>query len=122
MKAEDDQRGWRADVCPVEVSCRGFIAASDLQPSQHHTMRETSQTAEHYSHRLGAKGHTPRWDQPVVGLTQNRVYSKVKDKTPNDAGITTEDADTSLLLARATLGQFCAKDPFICLGLLTDMF
>ncbi len=30
LKAEAEQRGWRASVRPVEVGCRGFITTSTL--------------------------------------------------------------------------------------------
>ncbi len=70
LKAEAEQRGWRASVRPVEVGCRGFIATSTLNllkelgihgQALRRTIRETSDTAEHCSRWLWLRRKDPRW-------------------------------------------------------------
>lgn len=51
LKAEAEQRGWRAEVHPVELGCQGFIATSTVNllkelgirgQALHHTIKVTS--------------------------------------------------------------------------------
>ena len=70
MAAEAEQRGWRAQVLPVEVGCRGFVATSTTKllkrmgvrgQAFRKAVKSLSEAAERSSSWLWIKRKDPNW-------------------------------------------------------------
>lgn len=76
LSAGAEQRGWRAMVRPVEVGCRGFVESAAKPCAtllrKHQGLQNAAECPQLCHKSVG--GHTPGFDQCVVGLPQQRVY------------------------------------------------
>ena len=70
IAAEAEQRGWRAQVIPVEVGCRGFVATSTTKllkgmgvrgQASRKAIRSLTEAAERRSSWLWIKRKDPNW-------------------------------------------------------------
>ena len=70
LSAEAKQRGWRTEVCQVEIGCRGFVATSTIKllrdlgirgHSQHLAIKAASEATERSSQWLWMKKNDPCW-------------------------------------------------------------
>lgn len=70
LAAEAVQRGWKADICPVEVGCRGFVATSTLKllkdlgivgQALRQTIREIVRVAEYSSRWIWLRRKDLNW-------------------------------------------------------------
>ncbi|KAJ8389643.1 hypothetical protein AAFF_G00118800 [Aldrovandia affinis] len=70
IAAEAEQRGWRAQVLPVEVGCRGFVATSTTKllkgmgvrgQAFRQAVKSMSEAAEQSSSWLWIKRKDPNW-------------------------------------------------------------
>lgn len=78
LAADARQRGWNAQVYPVEVGCRGFVAASTIRllkdlgiqgRALRQTIKSVSEAAERSSQWIWAKRKDPCWAQRTSGPT-----------------------------------------------------
>ncbi len=70
LASEAKDRGWKVNVCPVEVGCRGFVASSTIRllkevgirgQAQRKTIKDIASATERSSHWLWLKRKETVW-------------------------------------------------------------
>ena len=93
IAAEAEQRGWRAQVLPVEVGCRGFVATSTTKLLKQMGVRgQASRKAISGCQRLPnetAAGYGSRERTPT-GLQNDHGGVKAEGGTPGTPGVAVE--------------------------------
>lgn len=78
LAADAQHRGWNAQVYPVEVGCRGFVAASTIRflkdvgiqgQALRQIIKSMSEAAERSSQWIWMKRKDPCWAQKTSGHT-----------------------------------------------------
>ncbi len=88
LAAEAEDRGWKVNVHPVEVGCRGFVASSTTRllkevgirgQAQRKTIKDLATATERSSYWLWLKRKeavwAPKWPHGAPGATHTQVWS-----------------------------------------------
>lgn len=105
-EAYQRDRGWPVKLHPVEVGCRGYVASSRSRllwgigvrgQAHRSTITYLAEMNERSTRCLRSQDiqlittHTPRFDQPVVGLPLQRVSCEERAKCPMVLRYTNDD-------------------------------